>query len=450
MTTATATRALHIAYVLKGFPRLSETFIANELLHMQSLGAELRLFSIKAGEGGPRHATVARIRTPVRYLPSVGSLSSTTLVRWLREHLPHFEGSQRYLLRHAPRGQLRALAWALRHAWRHRGDSGLKKTYIKEFLQAGEIAADLLRQPGPRLIHAHFCHDATNVAWMASLVTGIPFSFTAHAKDIYQARLNPGRLLADKIAAARVVVTCTEANRTHLHALAGQAGIAGHAHKVHRVYHGLDVEAFRPAGAAACACTHDDEAAPERPLLLAVGRLVAKKGFIHLLQACALLRDRGIEVDCAIVGERGDAQPALEQALDDLQLHDRVRLVPPMVQEQLRALYARATVFALPSIVLDDGDRDGIPNVLAEAMAMGIPVVSTPISGIPELIRSGENGLLVPERDATALADAVARLLADGDLRTRLAVQGRSRVLGDFDAAHTHATLHQLFAEAGA
>jgi len=278
-------------------------------------------------------------------------------------------------------------------------------------------------------LHGHFCHGVATITWFASRLTGIPFSFTAHAKDIYQAELNPGDLLERKLAAARFVATCTAANATVLKARHPDANV------VHTIYHGLDTDYFRPLEAPA----------EGLPIVLAVGRFVEKKGFEHLVEACALLKHARLRFGCVIVGEHGSAYESIRQLVTARGLEDNVRLLGPMTQDQLREIYRQARVFALPCQVMDDGDRDGIPNVLAEAMAMGLPVVSTPISGIPELIDDGQHGLLVPPRDPQALAEALRRVLSDRALHERLARAGRARICERFDSRHTTLALRDLF-----
>lgn len=176
-----------------------------------------------------------------------------------------------------------------------------------------------------------------------------------------------------------------------------------------------------------------------------MGRLVEKKGFADLVRACAQLKESGHRFRCLIVGERGDQSDAIAELISSLGLSDTVRIMGPRTQAQLRLLYGQATVFVLPCLITDSGDRDGIPNVMAEAMAMGVPVVSTPISGIPELVADGKEGLLVPARDPAALAAAVARLLDDPAQRARISAAARARICACFDSSQTTTRLRDLF-----
>ena len=426
-----------VAYVMNGYPRLSETFIAHEIHQIERLGVPLRLFAVKREDEPKVHPVVAAIRAPLTYLPMASSLSGTTLVGWLRRNLPTFwRANAAVALRH-PLRYASTLASALALSWRHRSgadtesDGGfrLRKVYIKEFLQAGVIADEVGRAGDVSHLHGHFCHGVATITWFASLLSGIPFSFTAHAKDIYQAELNPGNLLERKLGAARFVATCTCANAVVLRARHARPD------EVHTIYHGLDTDYFSPASSGLS----------DVPLILAVGRLVEKKGFDQLIAACALLRQEGLRFGCVIVGENGSARDSLRAQIDGLGLAGTVRLRGAVTQDQLREIYRGAHVFALPCQIMEDGDRDGFPNVLAEAMAMGVPVVSTAISGIPEMISDGVHGLLVEPRDPQALADALRRVLTDAELHARLARAARERICERFDSRRTTLELRDLF-----
>lgn len=423
-----------VAYVMNGFPRLSETFIAHEIHQLERLGLALRLYAVKDEREALVHPVVASIRAPLRYLPPATSLSGTTLARWLAGNLGAFWRAHAQVATRHPLRWAGALASALKLAWRHRsrdeqGRTRLRKVFVKEFVQAGAIAADVMKRGDVGHLHGHFCHGVATITWFASRMTGISYSFTAHAKDIYQADLNPGTLLERKMDGARFVATCTCANAQVLRARHLRPC------EVHAIYHGLDTDWFAPP----------PRQAGTPPLILSVGRFVEKKGFDQLIEACARLRDAGVAFACIIVGERGSAYESIRRLIAERHLGSKVILSDAMTQDKLRAVYARAHVFALPCQVMEDGDRDGFPNVLAESMAMGVPVVSTRISGIPELIDDGVHGLLVEPRDAAALADALQRVLQDGALHARLAQGGRQRICERFDSRRTTVALHDLF-----
>jgi len=395
-----------VAYVLKMYPRFSETFVLNELLELERQGVALRVFSLKRPNDGIAHADVQRLRAAVTYLP---------------ESLPRLVWAQRELLRRRP---LRLLALLLRAVRKRRLDSA------KHVLQAGALAPRLLDERWTHL-HAHFASGSTSVALNASRLTDVPYSLTAHAKDIYLDSVRPADL-ARKLAPARFAVTVSDYNAAYLRPLANGT-------RVVRVYNGIDLERFTPNG------TPRDRP----PLVLAVGRLIEKKGFDDLVRACASLDAEGTDFRCAIVG-KGPLRDDLQTLIDRLGLGSRVSLTGPLPRERLLHLYPRAAVMAAPCTVGDDGNRDGLPTVLVEAMALGVPVVTTPVTGIPELVEDGVTGLLVPERAPAALARAIGRLVAEDELAQQVAAAARARVEERFDLRRNVAQLRRLFEEAAA
>jgi glycosyltransferase involved in cell wall biosynthesis len=425
-----------IGYVLMGFPRLSETFIASELLRVERAGVPLRLFVIKPveeRERGVRNAVIDAIRALPRYLPDTSSLT-LPLHLWRPRHLRPFAPALRRVARRRPLGLARACRIGIGLSLRNRRTriSGPRKVNVKELLQAIALADELLGAPDVRHLHAHFAHGATTVTWLAAEIAGLSFSFTGHARDIYSPDLNPHGLLERKLRAARFAVTCTEANVRHLRAIAPGA-------PVHLVYHGLSADFERPVrGSPPLA------AANGRLRVLGVGRLVAKKGFDLLVEACAELARRGVGFDALIVGQDDKHGEAVRRAIARHGLADSVRLPGSMGPDELNEEYRRASVFCLPCRVLDD-DRDGIPNVLVEAMATGVPVVTTGISGIPELVSHERNGLLVAPEDPDALADALMRLHSDRELAGRLARAGTDTVRERFDGEAMGRRLAALF-----
>lgn len=424
-----------IAYILKGYPRLSETFIINEIYLLEQMGLTLRIFSLKEGEQ-KSHAVVEKIKAMVTYLPKTKSVTATPFVRWLTTHVPKFAAAHSRLIRRRPRAYLRALLYAivgLSLQCSLKSGIRFKKSFIKEFLQAGTIAEAILAEGTASHLHGHFCHGATTVTMLVSHMTGLPFSFTAHAKDIYLPELNPNGLLQTKLAAAEFVATCTDANRQHLEALC-PAGAP-----IHTIYHGLDTTQFTPITR-----TPDQDV---HPVILSVGRFVEKKGFPYLVEACRILRERGHAFHCRLVGQPDEQSALVAQQIEEADLGDWITVQDGVTQEELRRIYHDSTIFALPCFVVDNGDRDGIPNVLAEAMATAMPVVSTNISGIPEIVNDNVNGLLVPQKDAAALADALERLLVNAPLRQQLGDAARTTITEVFDSWHTTVALRQLFVD---
>lgn len=438
----TATAA-SIAYVLKGFPVLSETFISSEVYRLEKAGVPLRIFVVKPRDEREHHPVIDRIQAHPHYLPPTTRISAGSRLRWLASNTPQFVPSIRRTLRRRPLGVLAAARLALTESILTRRSfwSWPKISYIRDLLVALALADRVLRDPDIRHLHAHFAHDTTTVTWLASMVTGLPFSFTAHAKDIYASRLNPRGLLRRKIWAAAFVVTCTEANRRHLEGIAN--GTA-----VHRMYHGLNDD-FRRMLVPPRSPEHPR---PDNLRLLAVGRLVRKKGFDVFVEACGLLDQRGVPFEAVIVGEDDDVGDNfnvgddLRKRIARLGLVDRVHMLGQLGQAELFDQYWDAGLLCLPCRVLEDGDRDGIPNVLVEAMSCGVPVVATPVSGIPELIANGTNGLLVRPDDPNALASAIQLLHTDRDLANRLSRAGLATVRKKFDGdalAHRLAALFE-------
>jgi glycosyltransferase involved in cell wall biosynthesis len=381
--------AAPLAMLVKTWPKLSETFILEEVLGLERAGVALRLYALAPPSDEIRHPVVATVRAPLVTVPP-----------------PTARHALGYLLRHLAVAAASPLRYvrALGSAWRQRTGS--------EFLRGGWLAAQLARD-GVAHLHAHFISTPAEVAAAMAAISGLPFSISAHAKDIYTSRDGD---LQRRLRAARFTVTCTEANRRALAALAPEA-------RVQRMYHGIDHGLFHPGRR---------QAASGMPLVLAVGRLRAKKGLDTLIDACRLLRSRGLALRCQIVGY-GEEQGRLQAQIDERGLTDTVQLLGKLAREQVIACYAQTQVFVQPSRITADGDRDGIPNVLLEAMAMGLPVVATRVSGIPEVVRHHESGLLVEPDDAAALADAIGWVIEHPVPAASLGRSARAVVTRSFD-----------------
>jgi glycosyltransferase involved in cell wall biosynthesis len=238
--------------------------------------------------------------------------------------------------------------------------------------------------------------------------------------------------------AARFVITCTDANRDYLENLGSRT-------PVHCIYHGLNAEF--------CNIMKEQPAARATNghfRVLGVGRLIPKKGFDILVQACAVLRQKRVPFEAVIVAEGGEHEDEIRRLIAANDLENSVSLPGPMSQSQLFDEYRKASAFCLPCRVLENGDRDGIPNVLMEAMAVGVPVVSTPISGIPELIDDGVNGLLVPSENPRALAEAFLRLTSDDHLAADLSRNGRQTIEERFNGDKLAAQMASLLRECAA
>lgn len=402
-----------IGYIVKAWPRLSETFILNEIISLERRGVPIRIFSVKERDPGPAHSKIAQVRAKVTYL--------AFWPNWKRT----IRGNLRTFCRQ-PGRYLRVLLEAI------------KVNVIRDhrfappwhFFEAAYLTDILFREPVGHL-HAHFASTPTLVALYTHRLSGLPYTFTAHAKDIYVSDPNMFRV---KLEEARAVVTCTQYNRGFLSTQYGPLCDG----KVHCIYHGLDVSQFN--------FQWSTKVDSSEPMILSVARLVEKKGLSDLIASADILRRRGRVFHLEIIGS-GPQREALQAQAKRLGLADWVRLPGAQAHDLVCVAYQRASVFVLPSVIASNGDRDGIPNVLLEAMASGVPVVSTPVSGIPELIESGLDGLLVPPNDPTALAEAIDKLLASQQLRENLARAARGKVESAFSLDASAERLLAIFGE---
>lgn len=406
-----------LGIILKGYPRISETFISNEIHLLEKLGFAIHLFSMRQPRENFTHASVKNIRAPVDYLPE-------TLIK----PLPRLVYHNLCLAAKNPKVYGAALKTAYRRFLRTR-----KSATIKHLLQAGYLVHRLLAASRVTHLHAHFAHSPTSVAMFTSQLSGLPFSFTAHAKDIYT---SDPRQLREKIGLAQFVVTCTEYNRRHLCELAD-----GYKTPIHRIYHGIDVALFS-----------DESEILKNPVppyrILTIARLTAKKGLPTIYKALKLLRDRQVAFFHTHIGGGEDREKILS-LIRDLGLASVTQLLGTRPHDVVLEQYKNADLFVLGCEVAPDGDRDGIPNVLMESMAMGVPAVVTNISGIPELVENEKTGLLVPPADPPKLAEAMLRMLTDAQLRKRATAAGRQRVVRSFDNRRLVQDLAEVYKKEG-
>lgn len=408
-----------LGMILKGYPRISETFISNEILLLERLGFRLHLFSMRRPRETFTHQSVHRVRARVDYLPE-------TLLRPLPQLLPPNLG----LARRRPGAYRCALGLALRRWVRTR-----RSATFKHLLQAGYLVQRLLPGTGVGHLHAHFAHSPASLALFAGVLSGLPFSFTGHAKDIYT---SDPRQLREKIDRARFVVTCTEYNRRHLARLAARPG-RSRSTPIHTVYHGIDVDLFDGRDGA-------DAPPPPPHRILTVARMTPKKGLPAVYRALARLRARGLSFEHTLIGD-GDQRNELRALIARLGLTGCTRLAGTLPHERVIDHYRRSHAFVLGCEVAANGDRDGIPNVLVESMAMGVPVVATGVSAIPELVSDGCTGRLVAPGRPDLLADALEEVLTDADLRARLIPAARRRVSADFDNRRLIGRLADIYHE---
>lgn len=399
-TPARRDSALRVGYVLKRYPRYSETFVVNEILAHERAGLQIDIFALGAVAETHFQDQIAQVRAPVTRFPDKLRHPDALwqLVRQAQQRLPAF--------------------------W----DAARDTTGLDGDDVAQAIALALtVQERGIGHLHAHFGTVAAGVARAAARFAGITYSFTAHAKDIYFRYDEPIHLDV-KLRDAAWTVTVSDYNLEHL-----RRSYGADATRVVRLYNGVDLQRFRYA-----------DPLQRPPEILAVGRLVDKKGLHVLIEAARLLQDRGVDFGCRIIGD-GPEFGNLSAQIEHSGLGGRVRLEGPRPQAEVIEAMRAAALLAVPCVVSEDGNRDGLPTVLIEAMALGTPCVASDVTGIPELVRNDDTGLCVGEGDPDALADALERLLGDEALRLRLARAARAAVERDFDVDHNARRPRELF-----
>jgi glycosyltransferase involved in cell wall biosynthesis len=280
-------------------------------------------------------------------------------------------------------------------------------------------------------LHAHFAHDPALIAYLVHRITGLPYSFTAHARDLYQV---PEVVLTDRIRQSSAVITCCGANLEYLKQIA-----PSYQSKFSLIYHGVNLKDFRSVPGAAT------NSIPENPIILSVGRLVEKKGFHDLLQALLVVKENGQQFRCTIYGD-GPLRRQLESWIEEHGMAGEIVLAGDRTQEELISVFQKANLFALTPVQTQDGDRDGIPNVLLEAMAVGLPVVTTEVAGIPELVKNNENGFLYQSHDVEGISSGILELLRNSEKRKQLGAAASKTVAEQFDINQAAAHLKALFA----
>jgi glycosyltransferase involved in cell wall biosynthesis len=397
---------LRVGFVVKRYPRYSETFIVREILAHEEAGTHIEIFVLRPTIDGHFQDLIARVRATVNYLyfPAEGVLPEELAAITLRANT--FWDALVQTATVVPNFWAK-LASLQDEMAQSKGAGG----YL---YQAARLACQV-HEKGIHHLHAAFASDAATVCRLGARLAGIPFSFTARAKDIFHESAKADDLRR-KFRDAAGVVTISDYHLQYLRETFGP--LAAH---VQHIYNGLDLKEFP---------YRSPEDRP--PVIVAVGRLVEKKGFDDLVEACGRLAGRGRSFTCRIYGN-GPLKPALRAQIDRLGLRNRVELMGPHPQGEIIKAIQGAAVLAMPCIIARDGDRDGLPNVIQEALALGTPVVSTDVTGIPEVVRDGETGLQVPQRDPAALASALEKLLLDSALRVRLATGARRLIEAEFD-----------------
>jgi glycosyltransferase involved in cell wall biosynthesis len=420
-----------IAYITNLFPLLSETFIIAEVKNLIQTGFDVQVFSLFKPKPDENDLNDPELKAQTIYW--------APYMRFMKILPGHF-----YFLLKAPL----AYGRTFRYAWRHRNRQASLWSLLRTSLNGVDrrrqmAAADrqnillhffvvmpfarFIRQEGYDWMHAAFANIPSSFALLVHKLTQTPYSISAHAMDIF---ISP-EILPEKFAYARFIVTCNQYNKVYLRENYPQLDFE----KIHPIYHGTDLDRFvLPA--------RTEKETP--PVLLSVGRLVRKKGLGVLLRAALILKETQTPFQIWIVGD-GPERPRLELFCRINHLHEIVKFWGACAPQRIMQFYQKATLFVLPCVEDENGDRDGIPNVIAEAMAMRLPVISTHLSGIPELVRDPATGRLLAPNEPEMLAEVVHKLLQDPALAKRMGAMGRKQVEEVFDAKVKTAELVALF-----
>lgn len=406
-----------LAYIILRFPKRSEKFIEREVTAMAELLGPTLVFSLRKGEFTyPRNPNVEIIY-----------LKEQSFWRALRAHLS--------LLINSPRRFIRILFKYILFPYlkvlklknsRARRKRTAKRTRL--YLKAAVIASELIKKKVPH-IHAHYAHHPAETAFRVAGFTDLPFSFTAHAKDLFLAKKSKLQHLVRK---AAFVLTCTRDGERFLK----NQCLLKYEPKIHCLYHGLPLSRFFPL--------KEKNESPRIPVILSAGRFINKKGFDVLLLSLSLLKKRGLDFRCILAGD-GRLVDDINGLVDSLDLRQVVEFPGFLPEEDLADLYRHASLFALACRISPDGNRDGIPNVILEAMASGLPVVSTAVGGIPEVVKNSENGFLIEPDSPEAFADALESLIREEALRKKMGEKGRQLVSRQFDISTNSEKLLRLF-----
>ncbi len=404
---------LKVAYILHRFPYLTETFIMREIDCLRRLDVDVEIFSLLR----PRHSVIHDQAHELLSLTHYSPFVSWSIVK-----------AQLFYLVRSPWRYLNALRNVVRQSAR---EPGVFLRSMVLFPKSVSFARSIKAQQFDH-IHSHFVWIDAIAAGVVSDLTGITFSIHPHAFGLFGRNQ---KSVKNELEHAAEVVTISEYHRNYIQRLCPDMD----PDRIHVVYCALDTELLKPEK------RRSDASTPMR--ILSVGRMVEKKGFEYLVAACHNLAERGTEFECHIVGS-GSGKEQLQKQIHELGLQDHVHLVGSLSQEQILDYYRESDIFALPCVIARDGDRDGIPVVLMEAMACEVPVVTTPVTGIPDLVTDREAGLLVEERIVEELTGALTELISDGDLRRRLGARGRQIIVEKFEIRKNIEKLAAIFRHA--
>src|SRR5688572_21498455 len=391
-----------VAYVFERFPSFGQTFCYREVAELERQGMTVQVYSIRRPANEPQQSWDQQIVDRVHYLPEEKALVAEVDSALRKKAVPS----------------------AVREAVQQWG----RQSDFLRLYQAIYIGLRM-QQNGFRHLHAHFAGMAARTAYWVGQFFGLPYSFTAHANDIFAPR-DFVLSLPKLIEAAVAVVTVSDYSARDL-----KTRFPASAAKVRRIYNGVNLSGFHPP-----------DPGSGIPAIISIGRLIEKKGFADLINACGLLTSRRRGFNCEIIGE-GPLEEALQAQIARADLQGCVRLVGPQTQAEIALRLSHATIFVLPCTREADGGMDNLPTVIMEAMAAGLPVISTPLGGIPEMVEHDINGELVPERDPAAICAAMERLISDPERARRLGDRGRQIAQEKFSIETSARALIELFQE---
>lgn len=403
-------QAPKVAYIMSRFPKLTETFVLYEALAVQQQGIQVEIYPLLRENQRVTHPEARKMAERARFAPFVS--------------LPILD-SQRFFLKRQPRQYMKLWQEVLSGTW---GSLNFLVGGIGILPKSVHFARSMLEQ-GVTHVHAHFASHPALAALIIHRLTGIPFSFTAHGSDLHVER----RMLDRKVQAASFVVAISSFNKEVIVRECGEQYRA----KIEVIHCGIDPDIFVPS---------NDRPRGSRFRMICVASFEEVKGHRYLIEACRVLEQDGVDFECHLVGD-GPCRPQLEKQVRDSRLDSRVCVHGAVSRDRVVDLLKLADVFVLPSVPTKGGKREGIPVVLMEAMATGLPVVSSMLSGIPELVESGVSGLLTASGDIPAIAVALDRLYRDPKLRAQLGSAGRERVLQQFNQRLSAERLVRLFSD---
>lgn len=408
-------KPLKVAYILLYFPRLTETFVAEEIQAVRSLGIEVQIVSLLSAESEPVQPLSQELLPLTWYPPGLLGLAL-----WRANF---------GFLRKSPRLYLSLLLDLLRQPYSE-NPFGLLAKRLAIFLKAVAVARHLEGRD-VQLLHTHFAWLSGAAAWIIARLLGMPFTVTVHAYEIYSTKNDLLRLVSQQ---ANRVVAISDYNRLQVARMCSLPAEA-----ISLVHCGVNLTGLQ------LDFPEQEKTQAENSLrILSVGSLVSKKGHTYLIEACHLLKERGIAFKCSMIGG-GPDESALRNLIEARGLQNHVELLGARPHPEIIHAYHEHDVFVLASVVAPNGDRDGIPVVLMEAGAIGLPLISTEVSGIPELVRHDQSGLLVPPEDPQALAEAIMRLAHDPKMRSRLGDNARALVESEFSIASSAKQMVDLF-----